>query len=156
MNNGSYTLADSIDVIEEVLSSGGEFKMFPSGKSMLPLIVEGDDSVVLVKNSGKLKRNDIAFYRRNNGQFVLHRVAKVLKDGTYIMCGDNQTVLERGISDAQIIGVLAELYKKDKKFNDRSLSHKLYRAIWCCIPIRKLLRFPRRCINKLVKTIKKK
>ena len=149
MNKKDYGLADSIDVIEEVLESGGEFKIYPRGKSMLPLIVEGEDSVVLIKKDGKLKRNDVAFYRRDDGRFVLHRVAKVCRDGSYIMCGDNQTVLERGITDAHIIGVVHELYKKEKLFDTNTFSHKFYLAIWCRVPLRRLLRFPRRCINKI-------
>ena len=153
MKNNGYELSESIGVIEEILGSGGEFKFYPRGKSMLPLIVEGEDSVVLVKADGKLKRNEVAFYRRENGQFVLHRVAKVCRDGSYVMCGDNQTLLEKGINDSQIIGVLSELYKKEKKFNDRSLSHKLYRIFWCCIPLRRVLRFPRRCLNKIFKML---
>ncbi len=149
LNKKEYGLADSIDVITEVLESGGEFKIYPRGKSMLPLIVEGEDSVVLVKQEGKLKRNDIAFYRRDDGRFVLHRVAKVCRDGSYVMCGDNQTVLECGITDRQVIGVMRELYKKEKLFDTHTFSHKLYLALWCRIPLRKLLRFPRRCINKI-------
>ena len=154
MNKKQYELSETIDVIEEVLASGGEFKMFPRGTSMLPFIVEGEDSVVLISKSGPLKRNDIAFYRRTNGQFVLHRVAKVEKDGSYVMCGDNQIYLERGIEDSQIIGVMSELYKKERLFDQNKLSHKLYRALWCNITIRKLIRFPKRCVNKLLRILK--
>ena len=106
MNKREIELADTIDVIEEILQSGGEFKLYPKGKSMLPFIVEGKDSVVLRKNAGELKRHDVAFYRRRNGQFVLHRVVKRSKDGSYVMCGDNQIVLERGIAEDQIIGIM--------------------------------------------------
>ncbi len=150
-----YTLSDSIEVIEEILASGGEFKMYPKGKSMLPFIVEGEDAVVLVKQTDKLKKNDIAFYRRDNGQFVLHRVVKTMPDGSYVMCGDNQIYLEKGITDSQIIGVLSRLYKREKLFNDKAFSYKIYRAFWCCLPVRRLIRFPRRCIGKLCKIIKK-
>lgn len=141
-----YCLNDSIEVIKEVLDSGGEFRLYPRGKSMQPFIVEGRDSVVLVrKNSDKLKKNDIALYRRTNGQFVLHRVAKLSSDGTYVMCGDNQTALEYGISDAQLIALVRAVYQGEKLFNERSFSHRLYLIFWCCIPLRKLLRFSKRC-----------
>ena len=74
MNNGEFFLADAIEVIEEILNAGGEFRMYPKGTSMLPLIVQGRDSVVLKKRiespQSPLKKNDIAFYRRSNGQFV--------------------------------------------------------------------------------------
>ena len=77
MNNGEFYLADAIDVIETVMESGGEFRMYPRGTSMLPLIVQNRDSVVLKRNfEDAAKKHDIAFYRRDNGQFVLHRVMK--------------------------------------------------------------------------------
>ena len=154
MNKKQFELSETIEVIEEVLSSGGEFKMYPRGTSMLPLIVQDEDSVILKQKVGTLKKNDVAFYRRKNGQFVLHRVAKVENDGSYVMCGDNQIYLERGIEDSQIIGVMAALYKKEKLFDQNTLSHKLYRALWCNITIRKMIRFPKRCINKLLRILK--
>ena len=149
MNNEFY-LADAIDVIEEVLQSGGDFRLFPKGTSMLPLIVQGKDSVVLRRRfDGGLKKNEIAFYRRTNGQFVLHRIAKVEKNGTYTMCGDNQTELEYGITQSQIIGYVADIYKNESLLKMDSFKYKFYVAFWCCIPFRRVLRFPRRCLSKI-------
>ncbi len=142
MNNGEFYLADAIEVIEEILSGGGEFRMYPKGTSMLPLIVQGRDSVVLERNFERgAKRNDIAFYRRDNGQFVLHRVMKICDDGTYVMCGDNQTALEYGIKREQIIGYVSRLYRGDKEFSLTSVKYRLYLLIWCFMPYRRLERF---------------
>ena len=124
-------LEDVIDVIEEVLGSGGEFRLHPRGSSMLPLIVQGRDHVVLARHADNtLCRNDIAFYRRDNGQFVLHRVMRREKDGTYTMCGDHQTDPERGIRQDQVIGYVKELYRNDKKVSFRSLRYRLYTTFW--------------------------
>ena len=41
-------LKEAWSIIEEVISSGGEFSISPSGTSMLPLIRPGKDVVVLV------------------------------------------------------------------------------------------------------------
>lgn len=142
MNNGEFYLADAIEVIEEILSGGGEFRMYPKGTSMLPLIVQGRDSVVLERNfECCAKRNDIAFYRRDNGQFVLHRVMRLSDDGTYVMCGDNQTALEYGIKREQIIGYVSRLYRGDKEFSLTSVRYKLYLLVWCFMPYRRLERF---------------
>ena len=157
MNNGEFYLADAIDVIEEILAGGGEFRMYPKGTSMLPLIVQGRDSVVLLRNADiPAKKHDIAFYRRDNGQFVLHRVVKIEKDGTYTMCGDNQTTLEFGIKREQIIGYVAWLYKGEKKRSMRSLSYKMYVLFYCCIPLRKAMRFPKRVISAVCHRIFRK
>ena len=104
MNNIEVNLGETIEVIQEILDGGGEFRMLPRGKSMRPLIRETRDSVVLAKREmADIRRYDMLFYRRDNGQFVLHRLMRIEKDGTYIMCGDAQTVLEKGIRYEQII-----------------------------------------------------
>ena len=157
MNNGEFYLADAFDVIDEILAGGGEFRMYPKGTSMLPLIVQGRDSVVLMRNKDMpVKKHDIAFYRRDNGQFVLHRVVKIEKDGTYTMCGDNQTELEFGIKEEQIIAYVARLYKGEKDRSMRSLSYKMYVLLYCCVPIKKALRFPKRAISAIYRRVFRK
>lgn len=148
MSSNEIYLDDAIGVIEEVLSSGGEFKMYPKGISMLPLIKQGVDSVVLTKDT-QLKKHDIAFYRRDNGQFVLHRVMSCEADGTYTMCGDNQTFLEVGIRADQIIGKVVRLYKKEKLFRFDGIRYKIYLSIWCSMRIRLFLRLPKRALAKI-------
>lgn len=120
LRTNSFELAEAEPVIREVLDSGGEFEFYPRGKSMLPLIKEGRDTVTITKPCGRLKRGDVALYKRSNGQFVLHRVIKVCTD-EYLMCGDNQAIPESGITDSQIIAVVSKfkingiLYSKDSK-----------------------------------------
>lgn len=149
MNNNEFYLADTIDLIEEVLASGGEFRMYPRGTSMLPLIVQGEDSVVLRRSEAPLKRNDIAFYRRDNGQFVLHRIVKVSRNGIYTMCGDNQTVLEPNIRPDQIIGYVCAIYKGNEAINLKSFKYRAYLFFWGRVYLRKPIRFPRRCLGKI-------
>ena len=132
-------LGDVIDVIEEVLASGGEFRLFPKGVSMRPLILQGRDSVVLKRNEqASAKKHDIAFYRRENGAFVLHRVMKVHKDGVFDMCGDNQFEIERGIKREQIIGYVSVIYRGDKQISVSSPFYKLYVFLWTKMPLRKI------------------
>ena len=142
MNNEELYLSDAIGVIEEVLSSGGEFRLYPKGTSMLPLLVQGKDSVVLKRREASLpaKKHDIAFYRRENGQFILHRVMKIESDGTYTMCGDNQSLLEQGIYPRQIIGYVSEIYKEDRVCKISSLRYRIYVFFWSIMPFRKAWR----------------
>ena len=156
MSSNEIYLNDAIDVIEEVLASGGEFKMYPKGISMLPLIKQGVDSVVLVRDKAPLKKHDIAFYKRDNGQFVLHRVMSCESDGTYTMCGDNQTFLEPGIRADQIIAKVAKLYKKEKLLRFDGIRYKTYLAIWCSMRIRLFLRLPKRALAKIKRICTKK
>lgn len=150
MNNEELYLSDAIEVIEEVLSTGGDFRLYPKGTSMLPLLVQGKDSVVLKRRAdSSVRRKEIAFYRRNNGQFVLHRVMRIEADGTYTMCGDNQLVMERGIHPQQLIGYVSEIYKEEKQRKLTSLRYRIYVFFWTCMPYRKAIRFPRRAISAI-------
>ena len=149
MNNGEFFLADAIEVIEEVLASGGEFRMYPKGTSMLPLIVQKKDSVVLKRNFDvPAKRHDIAFYRRDNGQFVLHRVMKICDDGTYTMCGDNQLALEKGIRAEQIIAYVDTVYSDKDKVKTKGLKYSFYLFWWTKMPARRVCFFLRRVRNR--------
>ena len=160
MNNQEVFLSDAIDVIEEILSSGGEFRLYPKGTSMMPLLRQGRDSVVLKRKDSGAEKHDIAFYRRKDGAFVLHRVMRVSKDGSYVMCGDNQTALEEGIERDQIIGYVDRVYRKDKSVDVSALHYRIYVFLWCIMPIRRLLGFGHRVYcgvrRRVIKLFKKK
>ncbi len=108
----SVELEELLPVIQEKLSLGGSFTFSPKGVSMLPLITPGVDSVTISPAGGRLKKYDLPLYRRDNGQFVLHRVIDVRKN-SYVMCGDNQIIPEYNITDKHIIGIVKEIHKPD-------------------------------------------
>lgn len=113
MNRQVLNLDDLFPIIDEVISSGGEFRLFPRGVSMLPLLRQGKDSVVLV-SPDNVAENDMMLYKRDDGHFILHRVIEI-KDGEYIMCGDNQYALEHGITKAHLLAKVAYFYHDDTK-----------------------------------------
>ena len=119
------TFSELEPVIREKINSGGEVVIQPNGTSMLPLIHQGADEVVLVKPNGRLKKYDIPFYKRKSGQFVLHRVIKVRKND-YVMCGDNQTDPEYGINDDMIIGVVSKIIQNGKTISVTDKEYKKY------------------------------
>lgn len=132
-----FSLSEYDETIRLVLESGGEFTIFPKGTSMLPLIVQGRDSVTLVKRDGNLHRGDIAFYLRDNGQYVLHRVIKA-ENGHYTMCGDNQLTPETGIENRHIIGVVRRITRNGKALTDRTFSYRVYRFVWRSFFVRRV------------------
>ena len=44
-----FDMRELYPLLSEVLESGGEFRLYPKGTSMLPLLREGEDSVLLKK-----------------------------------------------------------------------------------------------------------
>lgn len=130
--------------MKEVIESGGEFTFGPQGISMLPLIRQGRDQVVLVKADG-VKKGDAVFYQRDDGQFVLHRIVKVKKNG-YVMCGDNQFELEYGITDKHILAKMKAVIRDGATIDE---SNKKYRKYIKRLPFR---RFKKRVRTFLGKT----
>ncbi|HZJ75602.1 MAG TPA: nucleotidyltransferase family protein, partial [Clostridia bacterium] len=124
-----YKLSDLIPIINETLESGKEFTLPVTGTSMLPLLVEKRDSIILKKAAPPLQKGDLPLYRRADSSFVLHRIVRV-KDGKYIMSGDNQFISEYGITDDMIIGVVTKIIRNGKEFSVRSLPYMLYVSIW--------------------------
>ena len=123
-------LADYYPLIRETLDQGGTFSLTITGQSMYPFILGNRDRVTLSPVTGKLKKNDLPFYRRANGQFVLHRIVKVEKDGTYTCCGDHQWWLEKGLKHDQMIGVATEYVRKGKRLTNKNVIYRIYRTVW--------------------------
>ncbi|MBO5726751.1 MAG: S24/S26 family peptidase, partial [Clostridia bacterium] len=82
-------LEELLPVLETVLQEGGEITFTPRGNSMRPMLKGGVDVITLKRFNRPLKKYALPLYRRENGQFVLHRVVGKNKDG-YVMRGDNQ------------------------------------------------------------------
>lgn len=110
---GTGSLKDAEPIFRAVLEGGGVFTLKPRGNSMRPTVVPGRDSVSIVRLEGQASRYDILLYQRGDGSFVLHRVAAVEKDGTYTMCGDYQVVLERGVRQEDVVGVVSVIHRPE-------------------------------------------
>lgn len=116
-------------VIAEQLSGGGSVRFGPHGTSMLPMIRQGIDSVTLSPIDRELKKYDLPFYKRDNGQYVLHRIVKA-RGGVYTCIGDNQFLYEKGVRKDQMIAYVTSFHRGDKEINVTSLSYRLYCRFW--------------------------
>lgn len=131
MNKKHIPMAELYPMMAEKIANGGEVNFRVMGKSMQPMLYNRRDSVMIKKHSGKLKKFDLPFYRRDDGSFVLHRVIKLQKDGNYTCRGDNQWEKEFHIRDDQIIGIVTA-FNRNGKIIDVSTSrgYKFYCKIW--------------------------
>lgn len=109
----------------EVLNSGGEVSFTTAGISMMPLLRDRCDKVVLSKPRSVPCKNDVAFYQRDNGQYVLHRIISS-KNGEYVLRGDNQSVLEYGITNKHIIAIAVAFERNGKLIKCSDFKYKLY------------------------------
>ncbi|MCI6227262.1 MAG: S24/S26 family peptidase [Firmicutes bacterium] len=127
--NEPIRLSEYNALIREVLESNGEFRLYPRGISMLPLLRQGRDSVALRRVDSPIRRNDILFYRRPDGSFVLHRV-KAVTEAALSLWGDNQTVPEEGVSPDWVIGRVTRIFRDDKEVTCDGMGYRLYLLLW--------------------------
>ena len=104
MENTKYT-------IEEILAEQGKYIGPTVGVSMLPMLKNRRDTIVVTAKTGRLKRLDVALYKRGSA-YVLHRVLNPIEDG-YIIRGDN-CYSDEIVPETAVIGVLTEFFRKGK------------------------------------------
>lgn len=97
--------------IEDVLKEKGVYIGPTVGVSMLPMLKNRRDTIVVKPKTERLKRLDVALYKRGEA-YVLHRVLKAV-DGGYIIRGDN-CYADENVPEDTVIGVLTEFFRKDK------------------------------------------
>lgn len=127
--HGRLPQAEFFALLEESLRAGGEVSFTPSGDSMWPMLASGRDTVFLQRPAGPLRKYDLPLYRRENGQYILHRVVGKNAQG-YILRGDHQCEKEYGIRDEQILGIVTSFLRKGKRFTTDDWRYRLYCRLW--------------------------
>ncbi len=130
MRKVQIQLDDMMPLIRDQLAEGKTVTFTPRGVSMRPTIKGGEDQVVLGPLPPRLKKYDMPLYRRDNGQYVLHRVVAIDAERTeYTMMGDNQYHREH-IREDQLIGVVYAVVKNGKEKSVDRLAFRLYSRFW--------------------------
>lgn len=141
--------------IRSIIDKNGFYLSTIVGVSMWPLLRQKKDSVLIKKVNRPLRKYDVILFERTNGQLVLHRLVKI-KDGKYYFCGDNQSFIERGIHDENIIGIMDGYYRKEKYHSVNEFVYKIYSVIIVlCRPIRYILNYMKCFIKRIFKKRKK-
>lgn len=136
-------------LVTEQLARGQSVQFSPRGTSMLPMLREGKDSVVLSSVPARLKKYDLPLYRRSDGQYVLHRI--VAAGDTYTCTGDNQFALEHGIGHEQLIAVVTAFTRAGRRWSVTHPVYRLYCRFWHFTrPIRRVWRWTKGCIRRIL------
>ena len=99
--------------IEELVKTQGAYIGPTVGVSMLPMLKNRRDTIVVRVKTERLKPLDVALYKRDDA-YVLHRVISPI-DGGYLIRGDN-TYTDEWIPEEDVFGVLTEFFRKDKHY----------------------------------------
>ena len=131
--------------IEDLLRDGGVYTSTTAGVSMMPMLRNRRDTIIVEPVTERLKKYDVALYKRG-GAYVLHRVIEVLPD-SYVIRGDNCVAKEYGITDADILGKLVQFYRDDKKINMDGVPYRIYSFM--AVSAHSLVRFYVMLVSKL-------
>lgn len=99
--------------IEEVIALHGKYIGPTVGISMLPMLKNRRDTIVVLPKTERLKRLDVALYKRGDA-YILHRVLQPIEGG-YIIRGDNCYSDEK-VPEEAVFGVLSEFFRKGKHY----------------------------------------
>ena len=155
----------SKDDYRNQLEKTGVIAFVPGGNSMWPTLKNRKQSVIVKKKDEKLKKMDVALYKRANGSNVLHRVIETTDFG-YIICGDSQFTLEK-VAEDQVYGVMVGFYRgknyidvTDQKYIDEITAlyaddEKRRKRVKRFFFFQNVRTLPNRAIAKLLRILKK-
>ncbi len=138
--------------VEKLLREGKTVQVAPKGFSMYPMFVPGrDQAVIAPAEPERLKRGDVALYRRDGGILVLHRICR-RKNEQFYFVGDNQTEVEGPLRPDQIRGILVSFIRKERQISVKNPVYRLASWIWLVLrPVRPVIQKPLAWGKKLIK-----
>lgn len=121
---------------EEELEQNGTLVFPNKGTSMMPLLRQDRDLMVIEKKGPeRCKKYDAVLFKRKD-QYILHRILKV-RDRDYWIVGDHCRAGE-SVKDEQILGVLKQVVRDGRVIRTTDLDYRIYVHLWCDF-------FPLRC-----------
>lgn len=127
--------AEYMKIVRSLLEEGREVPLVVAGNSMIPFLADQRDKILIERANGPLKKGDIAFFQRKNGQYIMHRICRVRRDKDtgrlqYWFVGDAQTIVEGPIEREQIFGLITEVERKGKNIRENNALWFFFRTIW--------------------------
>lgn len=107
----------------------GSASLTVTGSSMVPMLYDRRSQVYLQKLGRGVKRGDVILFQRENGQYVLHRVIRLVNLTECVCCGDNCWETEL-VYQNRILGLVCAFTRKGKKYSTTQLGYRMYAWIW--------------------------
>lgn len=128
-----------VSALRSLIEEGKDVCMTISGSSMSPFLIHHRDSVSLSKPDSPLRKGDIAFFQRQDGAYVLHRICKTTPEGYYFI-GDAQTEIEGPIKREQIFAIVTKVKRKGRWIAPGSFWWLFFAKVWInIVPLRRLI-----------------
>lgn len=129
-----------MSALRSLTDQGHSVSVLISGGSMSPFLAGGRDTVFFSKPDSPLRRGDIVFYTRPGGQYVMHRIRRVRRDGLLDIIGDAQTQTETGVLPAQVFARADAVCRKGQMLRPGDFLWELFRGPWLrLVPLRHII-----------------
>lgn len=127
-------LAETLS-FEQLLDQDGHLAYTNKGVSMMPLLRQGRDVMLIEKKGEKpCRKLDAVLFRRpsesGRDAYVMHRILRVNGDGTYWIIGDN-CISGETVQEEQILGILTGVLRDGKPLSFLGWRYQLYVNTWC-------------------------
>lgn len=127
-----------LEAMQKVLDGGHEIAIPISGVSMRPYLSPGMDYVKLCPMKNQvLTPGMVVLFRRESGQYVLHRIIKKSRQNLYL-AGDAQCVLEGPVDSSHVIAWVSHVKRHGKWHRLWRRKGLLYGVLWRdCFSVRR-------------------
>lgn len=136
-------------LLDVQLQHDGQANLTVTGNSMYPMLRHRQDTVRLRLTDRAPGNRELILYRRENGQYVLHRIVRVTGPGQYLCAGDNQWELEK-VRAEQVIALVDAFCRKGRHYQVTDPGYRLYVWVWVAmVPVRRPVLAARRLLGKI-------
>ena len=126
-----------VGVLKELVESGHEVRLTVEGWSMSPFLIHRRDIIWFRKPHRKLRRGDMVFYQRATGQYVMHRICRIRREGYYLV-GDAQQEIEGPLEEGRIFALVTAAERKGKRIGPGNPWWLFFAGPWLwVIPMRR-------------------
>lgn len=139
-------LSQLFDVMKETLNAGGTVSFTTHGKSMHPILNDGDS--VTIKKFDTYKKGDVVLFKNEKGDFVLHRIIKIKKELIYAQ-GDTLYKIDEPITKEAILGKVIAFIYSEKVLKISDIEYKLYKLFYMSYLGRKIRPIKRKIVMAL-------
>lgn len=141
MQRRMVDIHEYLPVLIELLKEGKEVNLPVSGGSMTPFLADKRDTIIISKPDSPFRRGDMVFYQRKSGQYIMHRVHHIDRDGALYIVGDAQTEIEGPIQPDQVFGIIRKVIRKGKVIDHSDFWWFFFEKIWIrMVALRPLVR----------------
>ena len=110
----------TVQTLKLIVQKKGMVRLPASGKSMYPLIQQGDICEFVQIDPQAIEKGDIILFI-TEGQLVAHRFFQKNQEHRCLFKGDANLGFDQPVSDEQLIGKLVKIKRKDKTISLNSL-----------------------------------